>query len=154
MKKLLLACLLLVACPAIAQKAIPTKGDNIIIISTPDSTKAAYVKVAALLLEAGYTIDRSDKELLFINTKFRPAPRYNMEHAPRVTIAATANGSKISLRDAFVLPGAAAVSSIMAGQQEVVFRGGKTSTFMICWDELQKLASLYPAGNISYTHLP
>jgi hypothetical protein len=153
MKKLLLATMVLFTEQALAQ-SVPPKGANVIIITTSDSAKVAYNKLASILLNAGYTIDKADKDLLFVNTKPKPAPRYNMEHAPRANITATATGSSILLRDSFTLPGAAAVASFMAGQQEVVYRGSKSSTFMVCWDELQRLAALYPNGKIEYANKP
>jgi hypothetical protein len=154
MKKSLLAAILLLPFGAMAQTPAPAKGANVIIIVTPDSAKQAYNKLADILLTAGYTVDRADKELLFINTKPRPAPRYNMEHMPRASISATPSGSNILLRDSFTLPGAAAAASFMAGQQEVVYRGGKGSTFMVCWAELERIASLYPNAKIEYTTKP
>jgi hypothetical protein len=153
MKHLLLIGLLFCGSKALSQDR-PAKGANVIIIVTSDSAKAAYNKLATILLTSGYTLDRADKELLFVNTKPKPAPRYNMEHAPRASINAIPTGSKILLRDSFTLPGAAAVAAFMAGQQEVVYRGGKGSTFMVCWAELERIANLYPGARIEYATTP
>jgi hypothetical protein len=157
MKHYLLAGLLLAAVPALAQTApvdAPFKGANTIVVHTSDSAAVAYKNIARILLDAGYTLDRADKELLFLNTKSKSAPRYNMMHIVRASIKPSGSGSDIQIKDAFTLPGAAAVSAIMAGESETQFRGGQSSTYMICWNEMYRLAALYPNGKLSYLQQP
>lgn len=165
MKAYLLAGLLIGTAPALVQKAAPPpvtgqesakpfKGANVILVSTSDSAAVAYKKIAAAILGAGYTIDRADKELGFISTKPRPTPKLNGLHAIRIAIMPMPAGASIQLRSSFSMPGAAAVSPIMAGELETTFRGSNGSLFMICWNELQRLAQSYPNGQITYTKAP
>jgi hypothetical protein len=157
MKHLLLAGLLLASVPVLAQAPAaeaPFKGANTIVVHTADSAATAYKKIAHILLDAGYTLDRADKDLLFLNTKSKSAPRYNMLHVVRASVKATASGADIQLKDAFTLPGAAAVSAIMAGESETQYRGAQSSTYMVCWNELHRLAALYPSGKLGYLQQP
>ena len=134
-----------------AEQPAPFKGANTILIHTPDSAAAAYKKMAAVLLEAGYSVANATPALLSLNTEPQAAPRYNMLHQLRMAVAAAPTGSVIHLSDTFTLPGAAAVSAIMAGSSSTEYRGGPSSTFMVCWNEFQRVAALYPAGLLTYT---
>jgi hypothetical protein len=159
MKALVLVVALLVASEVRAQKAPPAgtesatpfKGANTLILHTPDSARVAYNKLAQSLLASGYSLEKTDKELGFIGTTSRPAPRYNMMYACRFFIKPTASGSDIRATGVFTLPGAAAVSAIMAGESPIEYRGGQSSTFMICWQAMQKAtAAAYPAAAVAY----
>jgi hypothetical protein len=161
MKRLLLASLLLSSVLVIAQQAPgveaaqPFKGANTILLHTPDSAQVAYSKLAKSLLAAGYGLEKSDKELGFISTTARPAPRYNMMYACKFFVKPTPSGSDIQASGTFTLPGAAAVSPIMAGETQMEYRGGSASTFMICWNAMQKtVQAAYPALSPAYTRLP
>ena len=132
----------------------PFKGANTIHIYTTDSASVAYDRFAAILLEAGYSLKMADKSLRALSTESRPAPRYNVSHHLRASVVQTASGAEIRIRDSFALPSAAAVSSVMAGEQETVCRGMQGSPFMVCWAEIQRLASLYPKGIVMYSKKP
>ena len=155
MKSFLFPALLCLAIPALAQapaeQALPFKGANTITIHAPDSATVAYKKMAALLLEAGYSVAHATPALLSLNTEPQAAPRYNMMHQIRMAVAAGPGETLIRLSDAFTLPGAAAVSAAMAGTSTTEYRGGNASTFMICWKELQRVAQLYPNTTLSYS---
>ena len=151
MRALLLPALLMAVVPAVAQTA-PAKGVNTISASVPDAPDVVYKHVAQSLLAAGYSLDKADKELGFIATKPRPAPRYNMLYACMVSIQAAGVGSVATISGTFSLPGAAAVSPLMAGETAIEYRGGANSTFMICWQQMQKaLHDAYPEAPLTYT---
>jgi hypothetical protein len=162
MKYYLLAGLLMAAVPALAQKAPPAgqeapqpfKKANTIIIHTTDSTTVAYKKIAGVLLGAGYTLDRADKELGFMNTKPRPTSTKNAVHTIRVAILPAQSGVDIQLKSSFATPTLAAISPIMAGDMETDFRGMKGSPIMASWDEMQKVAVLYSGGQLAYKAQP
>jgi hypothetical protein len=162
MKHYLLAALLACSVPALAQAvppagqeaAAPFKKANLVIIHTTDSVATAYKKLAAVLLGAGYTLDRADKELGFLNTKARPTPNNKAMHTLRASVVAAQGGSDIQLRGSFAMPMLAAMSPLMAGDSETVFRGMKGAPFMASWDEMQKVATLYPGGRVAYKQQP
>ena len=159
MKHYLLAGLILAAAPTLAQTApaagqeapTPFKKANTVIIHTTDSLGTAYKKLAGVLLNAGYTLDRNDKELGFLNTKARPAANKVAMHTLRASVVKTPEGTDILLRGSYATPGLAAVSPwLMSGDTETEYRGMKTSVVMSCWNELEKVAALYPGGRLSY----
>lgn len=137
------------------ESAAPFKGANALIVHTRDSASVAYNNLAQSLLASGYSLEKTDKALGFIATTSRPAPRYNMMYACRFFIKPNKNGSDIQATGVFTLPGAAAVSAAMAGEDAIEYRGGPASTFMICWQAMQKAATAaYPAVAPSYLRLP
>ena len=159
MKLYLLAVCLLSAAPVLAQ-AVPPNGQevptpfkkaNTIIIHTTDSTGTAYKKLAGVLFNAGYTLDRNDRELGFLNTKARPAANKAAMQTLRASIIKTPEGADILLKGAYATPGLAAISPwLMSGDTETEYRGMKTSIVMSCWNELEKVAALYPGGRLAY----
>ena len=125
--------------------AAPFKGASALLIRTSDSARVAYQKLAQSLLAGGYGLEKTDKELGYISTSLRPAPRYNMLYACKFFVKPTATGADIQVSGVFTLPGAAAVSAAMAGESQIEYRGGPASTFMVCWQAMQKaLLSAYP----------
>lgn len=159
MKHYLLAGLLLAAVPSIAQTAPPDgqeaaqpfKKANTLIIHTSDSVATAYRKLAGVLLNAGYTIDRNDKELGFLNTKARPTAKKMAMQTLRASVVKTQTGADILLKGSYATPGLAAMSPwLMSGDTETEYRGMKGSLIMSCWDELEKVAALYPGGRLAY----
>jgi hypothetical protein len=159
MKHYLLAACLLTAAPVIAQTvpaagqetAQPFKKANTVVIHTSDSLAVAYRKLAGVLLNAGYTIDRNDKELGFLNTKARPASNKAAMQTLRASVIKTQEGADILLKGSYSTPGLAAVSPFfMSGDSETEYRGMKGSITMSCWNELEKVAALYPNGRLAY----
>ena len=45
------------------------KGSNIITLNTSDTINVAFKKIANIILDYGFTIANSDKDLYFLNTK-------------------------------------------------------------------------------------
>jgi hypothetical protein len=163
MKYLLLAGLLLTGAPVFAQGSPalgpettePFKGATSLMVHTQDSANVAYKKLANALLAAGYGIEKSDKELGFISTAARPAPKYNMLYACKFYVKPTATGSDIQVSGNFTLPGAAAAASFMAGESTITYRGGANSTLMVCWRAMEQAArSAYPVAPVTYVRLP
>jgi hypothetical protein len=162
MKKVLLACLLLVNCPVIAQTSPPIgqeatqpfKKANTIVITTQDSLNTAYKKFAQAILEAGYTIDRADKELYFINTKARPVGRMGLQESVQASLKPVSGSTMILLSGTFASPSMAAMSPLMAGDSKVEYKGMKGSPIMACWEELQRVAKLYQGGALTYKQQP
>jgi hypothetical protein len=162
MRKLLLACLLFATYPVMAQTSSangqeasqPFKKANAVVITTPDSLDTAYKKIAQAILEAGYTIDRADKELHFINTKARPIARMGLQESLQASLKPGAGGSVILLSGTFASPSMAAMSPLMAGDSKVEYKGMKGSPIMACWEELQRVARLYQGGALTYKQQP
>lgn len=59
-------------------KSLP-KGATVVTISTPDSVNVAFKKIASLILDYGFTIANSDKELYYLNTDFASIGGYSFE---------------------------------------------------------------------------
>lgn len=75
MKKLLAVLLLFVIYAAEAQSsyhgpetAQPVKWQSFVVAHSADSARVAYGKVLRALLTAGYAIDKTDREVLFVST--------------------------------------------------------------------------------------
>ena len=162
MKKMLLAAMLLIAGPALAQTTLsngneatqPFKSANAVVIHASENLDSAYKKIAQAILEAGYTIDRADKELYFVNTKAKPLGRMGLQESLQASLKSTAEGTIITLTGSFSSPSLAAVSPLSAGDSRAEYRGMKGSPIMACWEELQRVASLYSGGTITYKQQP
>ena len=136
---------------AVQEAIAPFKGATAIIVHTTDSAAVAYKKVARSLLASGFSLNKTDEALGYISTAARQAPRYNMLYTCSVSIQRAQQGTTVTMYGAFSLPGAAAVSPIMAGESTIEYRGGPNSTYMICWNALQKaLAVAYPNATTGY----
>jgi hypothetical protein len=142
MKKLLLACLLLPFGVA-AQTATPAKGATTIILSTPDSLSVAYVKLSRLLLADGYIIDKTDKELAYINTDYKNIQlNRGVELSLKIVITPNANGTIITERGAARMP--------YLGEFPAACRGANNSPVQRAWAELYRVSVLYPGATVSY----
>ncbi|TVT43122.1 hypothetical protein FNT36_03245 [Hymenobacter setariae] len=152
MKHFLLAGLLLAAIPTLAQTAPPagqeaaqpTKRDNVIILHTTDSVAVAYSKLGRVLLDGGYPIDRSDKELGYINTSYRPTQNRAVEAAYRFSIKPSKEGAIIEVRGMCKMP------SMRLGDTPIDYRGAFGSAPGIAWQEMSRLALSYKAPVVTY----
>lgn len=162
MKHYLLAALLVATTPALAQTvppvgteaAQPFKKANTVIIHATDSMSVAYTGIAKAILAAGYTIDRSDKELGFVNTKPRPLGRMSVQESLQASLKRSSTGIDIQITGSYSAPAIAAVSPLSAGETRVDYRGMKGSVVMACWEELQRVAALYPNAILGYKQQP
>jgi hypothetical protein len=164
MKHYLLAALLACSVPALAQNrvVIPKpapeqpegteaaevfKRANIIIIHSTDSAATAYTKLARALLADGYTIEKSDKEIGYINTQYRVTTIAKaLQAALKFTITAAAGETRIEMRATGL------VSSVPAlGIMRVEARGQSGSAISFAWAEMQRAATLYP-GQTTLTY--
>ncbi|MVN78917.1 hypothetical protein GO988_21520 [Hymenobacter sp. HMF4947] len=152
MKHYLLAALLACAIPTLAQTvppagqeaSEPTKKDNVIILHTADSVATAYTKLGRLLLESGYPIDKSDKELGYINTGFRATQNRTVEAALRFAVIRTTTGVLIEIR------GICRVPTAKSADIPIDFRGTFGSPAGIAWVEMNRLALAYKAPTVTY----
>ena len=165
MKLALLAGLLLAAVPALAQMQAPPpteaeirasgaettqpfKRANVITLYTSDSTSAAYSKVAKLLLAAGYPIDRSDKDLGYINTNYRVGKNREIEEAFRIAIVPIAGGAKVEVRGIYRMPGMR--NTFLEGDSPIDFRGALGSPAGHAWQDMIAFAASYNAPKTTY----
>jgi hypothetical protein len=129
------------------EASAPMRGANIIVIYSPDSIPAVYSKLGKLLLSEGYPIEKSDKELGYINSGFRTTPSNKaIEAALRFTISGTTKGTKIEVRGACVMP---AIRYGLGAQSAIECRGMRGSMLMTSWDEMNRMARLY-GGQLAY----
>jgi hypothetical protein len=143
MKKLLLAVLLLNTVPTLAQSAAPAKGATTIIISTSDSMATAYTKLSRLLLADGYSINKADKELAYINTDYKSIQaNRGVELALKFVIAPSSNGTVITERGTGKMP--------YLGEFPASFRGATGSPIGRAWVELLRVGMLYSGAVVSY----
>jgi hypothetical protein len=162
MRHFLLAVLLAATTPALAQTvppvgteaAQPFKKANTIVIHTTDSTGLAYKKIAQAILEAGYTIDRADKELGFINTKAKTLAKSGTQNTVQANIKRVGAETLVELRGAFSMPAMAAMYAVMAGDTPTQYRGMKGSPIMSSWDEMMRVATLYRGDALGFKQQP
>lgn len=141
--KLLLFCLLLLyPLPSLAQT--PEKFSNYIAIQTTDSAAVAYRNMAGILQDMGYTISKSDKDLLTISTDL---VGNGLPNAGKMMLSVYVRGqanAQIHLSGQFTAPG------ISTEPDRIVYRGMKGSPFMASWANMQKVAQAYPGGTLSF----
>lgn len=150
MKPLLpLAFLLLFGVPAVAQMqppppaTIPFKKANALFIQTNDSARAAIRKVAGILQERGFAIDRIDYELLSITTKPKPYGASGL-HTMYAMVSMAPSGLRLTGQ------WHAMVSGI-----EVTERAGLTNTASKkAFAELEAVAKAYTGATVRYDFLP
>jgi hypothetical protein len=72
-------------------KSFP-KGTNVITINTKDTVNIAFKKIAGIILDYGFTIANSDKELYYINTDFVTIGSYTFKTKISVRLKPKTNG--------------------------------------------------------------
>jgi hypothetical protein len=160
MKSLLLAALLACSVPALAQSsytgpevAAPVKWASTIVLHSADSASTAYTKALRALLAAGYGIERSDKDGLYITTSTPgKALEGNVFLTIRVAVSPAASGSEVAFRGVYTWASAAMV---MAERQnkpltvQFIGRGGNPT--QRAWDGMQQVALLaVPGARLGY----
>jgi hypothetical protein len=153
MKHYLLAGLLLAAVPALAQtappppiieSAMPFKRASVIVLHTTDSLGVAYSKLGRVLLDGGYPIDRSDKDLGYINTSYQPTKNRAVEAAFRFSIKPSKEGAIIEIRGVCKMP------SMRVSDTPIDFRGSFGNPIGIAWEEMNRIALAYAAPKVTY----
>ena len=161
MKRLLLL-LVWVSAPAWAQPALvtkvpvvgtataeePVKRANLIILHTADSANAAYIKMARVLLAEGYVLDKTDRELGFINTGYHHTAKLAVEVALRFVVVPQPMGALIEVRGVSRMPGMN--NTIIAGDSPIEFRGMTGSPALLAWNAMARVAAAYNASKTSY----
>lgn len=137
--------LLLAAIFSYAQNITPQKGDNVIIISTTDSAAVAYRKIAMLLQDSGYTLAKTDKELLSLSTEMLDNRFYGNG---TMSIAAYVRGDENAK---VYINGSLMVAAISRTSSPIEFRGMKGSPVKNAFDKMDEVAKAYPGGSVSYT---
>ena len=171
MKTVLLLVLSLAAAPAWAQMQPPPptfaelrtsgaesplsfNGANIIVLHTTDSAGVAYRGVVRAFLAAGFGLDKTNREALFVNTSPRPC-KGDVTVTAQAVVEPEAAGSKIIISGVLAW---ATAEIIMrgAGQQlsAVKCHGMKGSPARSAWDALESVASAYPAAKMGYAMRP
>jgi hypothetical protein len=156
MKSHLLALMLLATVPALAQTtaaptseaSTPLKGASVIVLTTTDSAATAYTKVARLLMADGYALDKTDKELGFINTGYRATINKGVEASLRFVILPQSSGSAIELRGVYRVPGM--TNTVIGGDSPIEMRGAASSPAGRAWEEMLRVSRLYPGVTITY----
>ncbi|MFD1875558.1 hypothetical protein [Hymenobacter bucti] len=160
MKKLLLALLLLaysagaqslpplpapteLGPPAGQEASMPFKLANVIVVHTSDSPRTAYQKLATLLLEQGYQLEKTDSAQGRITTDYHRSAYRRIKVSLQFVISAQASGALVEER-------AIGQVSVAASRFAVECRGTPTMPIACAWSEMWRLASLYPAGALAY----
>lgn len=137
------------AAPPAGQEATsPFKRATVVVLHTADSASVAYTNLARLLLAAGYPIDKSDKELGYINTGFHVGQNKAVEQSLRAAIIPKKGGALIEIRGVYRMPSIG--RGVMAGESPIECRGAFGSPAGISWQEMLRLASAYHAPRLAY----
>ena len=130
------------------------KKANVVLLHVPDSANVAFRKMARAFLSAGFGLDKTAPDLLFISTSPQPH-KTGVTVTARATIEPEAQGTIIRLQG---------VSTWAAG--EVVMRGaGQLLSPITChgmqgsparaaWDMLEAAAAAYPGAKLGYLCKP
>lgn len=142
-----------------AQKAPPVgkesaqsfKGATTIIVQLPDSASAAYAKLLRGLLAAGYGIDKSNKQVLYVSTPPKPLKDV-FGLIIESNAAANKAGSTVTFRGRFTWASAIAIAAHADKKEMEVRCMGKGSTpIQQMWLEMQRVATeCFPSGGMSY----
>lgn len=126
----------------------PVKRANVITLHTTDSASVAYTKLARLLLAEGYVLEKTDRELGFINTGYYHASNRAIEVALRFVVVPQRTGALIEVRGMSRIPGMS--NTLMAGDSPIEYRGMGGSPTMLAWETMARLATGYKAPGITY----
>jgi hypothetical protein len=126
----------------------PVKRANVITLHTTDSASLAYTKLARLLLTEGYILDKTDRELGFINTGYHHATNQAIEVALRFVIVPQQSGTLIEVRGISRMPSMS--NTLMGGDSPIEYRGMGGSPVMLAWQAMSQLAASYKASNVTY----
>lgn len=138
MKKILLY-FLLISFSVFAQE-IPKNSRAIIITVSESDPEKIYKSLAAHLIDNGYTIEKSDKDLLYINTE-----RKVVKYAWEVRISATIKDNKIKFTGKQFLPG------FDDSENQIRYYGVKGAMYKTCFDEVDRVARTFPNLNVAYS---
>lgn len=161
MKAIILALSLLTAAPALAQKLYrgpevgsPVKMSSAIILHSSDSAATAYTKTLRALLAAGYGIERSDKDGLYITTS---TPGKGITSSIfltiRVAITPVTGGSEVAFRGVYTWASAVMMMAEKQNQPLPVFyvAGRSANPYQRAWDAMHEVAlAAIPGARVGY----
>jgi|GEM_PF-7049250 len=146
MKNLLLSLLLLLIGfgNASAQSAsYPLKKASVIVVRTDDSLAVAYNKLARALVAAGYGIEKSDKDIAYIQTiPLATAERKAVSVGTRIALLRQPQCTAIEIRGTYF------IDTPLGTPIKNIGQGG--SATQAAWNALERVARLYPGGIIAY----
>jgi dihydrofolate reductase len=117
----------------------PFKGANVIVITTTDSTEAAWQTFGQTLASNGFAIKNADKNLLTLTTE-----PLAVGEGGQVVANAVAKGNTIELRGAITVP------VVSRNTWPMEYRGSAGNTHMRAWRKLDAAAKAYPSGRVTY----
>lgn len=135
--KILLAVLLALAARVAPAQAVPPAKANTIIVTLPDSGQVAWRRIAQALIDRGYSIKNSDKDLLLLTTEGKQTGR-----AGAITVSVSLKGNQATVRATQFLGS--------FGMMQVDYRGMKGSPNLLGWQELEAAAKAF-GGTLAYT---
>jgi hypothetical protein len=137
---------LLFSVSCITTERVPgsAKGDNIIIIQTPDPPDVAFRKIGQILHNKGFMIMNSDRELGSITTDIKNIGRLSSEWTLKVSVLVTGNeNAVIDLR------------GLINRNNEATWRplenkGVRGTINQVGWNELYSAASQYENATVTF----
>jgi hypothetical protein len=149
MKHLLLIIALLLPLGASAQKVIigqesllPFKKANVILATTPDSAKTALRKMAVIMQQKGFIIDRLDYDLLSISTK----PHAFQSSVYTMVVLAVWESGHLKFMGQW-----RGQALGMTVEEDVAFTNPASKK---AFSEMQNLALAYPNAKVTYMQQP
>ena len=159
MKKLLTVLLLFIAWTAKAQPSYhgpetpqPVKWQSAVVAHGADSARVAYGKVLRGLLAAGYAIDKTDKEVLFVSTPPKSIDG-KVFLTLNISVAPVLGGSEVVFQGVYTWLNATTIMAHLENRQlpaQYINSGGSNPT-QRAWDEMQRVTlTCLPATRLSY----
>ena len=125
----------------------PFKSANVITVTTTDSAVVALKKIGRALAQQGYMVDRFDKDFLVLVSKPRQLTSYTAPIFLTVRICASETSpATLSVAGNYVMATMFDVKFNTVEYPSHGLRGANSITFK----ELEKIAKLYPDGQLAY----
>lgn len=112
----------------------PAKGTNIIYITTELADEDLYKRVGQLLLESGYTIAKSDRDFMQVQTDTRKIKGANAY--PRLVVSVSKGKAKVS-----GYFGSSLDVDPSKNSERITYRGMRGSPFMAAFDSMHEFAN-------------
>jgi len=125
---------------SIKAQDIPKNAKSIIITIAPAEFELTYKAVAKHLIDNGFSIANSDKDIGLINTE-----RKVVKWAWEVRISTSINGNKIKFTGKQFLPG------WDNSEKEIRYYGSSGAMFKTCFGEVDRVAKSFPNIAVEYS---
>jgi len=116
------------------------KGATIVIITTSDTIDQAFNKIGSIVMDYGFNIENSDRNLYFMNTEYTSIGRYSFKSKLMIRVKRQDNITKIIIKG----ESANGRFKFPAGNY---YR--KRELPSICFAQMFEIAELYDNGTIS-----